>query len=101
MNNIAETILKNTKKKDKLVFDAFHEKPKANELHVSSTRLGYVPGTHTVMFDSPADTIEITHRARSREGFAYGAVHALEKLSDGIKNGNLSKGRLYFMNDLF
>ena len=98
---IAETILKNTKKKDKLVFDAFHEKPKANELHVSSTRLGYVPGTHTVMFDSPADTIEITHRARSREGFAYGAVHALEKLSDGIKNGNLSKGRLYFMNDLF
>ena len=53
------------------------------------------------MFDSPADTIEITHRARSREGFAYGAVHALEKLSDGIKNGNLSKGRLYFMNDLF
>lgn len=98
---LAQTILENTKKKDTLVTDSFHEKPKANELHVSSTRCGSIPGTHTVFFDSPADTIEITHRARNREGFAMGAVHALEKLSNGIKTGTLKKGFLYGMNDLF
>ena len=98
---IAETILANTNKKSEIVTDAFHERPKANQLHVSSTRCGSIPGTHTVFFDSPADTIEITHRARSREGFAMGAVHALERLSDGIKNGSLKKGALYGMKDLF
>ncbi len=98
---IAETILKNTKKKTEIVTDAFHEKPKPEQLHVSSTRCGSIPGTHTVFFDSKADTIEITHRARSREGFAMGAVHALEKLSYGLKNGTLLKGRLYTMSDLF
>ncbi|MBT7241171.1 MAG: 4-hydroxy-tetrahydrodipicolinate reductase, partial [Candidatus Diapherotrites archaeon] len=37
-----------------------------------------IPGTHTVTFDSQADTIELTHRARGREGFALGAVLAAE-----------------------
>ena len=45
-------------------------------LSVSSSRVGYVPGIHTVMVDGTADTIEITHTARSREGFAEGAVRA-------------------------
>lgn len=98
---LAQTILENTKKKDEIVTDAFHERPKANQLHVSSTRCGSIPGTHTVFFDSKADTIEITHTARSREGFAMGAVHALEKLSAAIKSGRLSKGKLYGMKDLF
>lgn len=98
---IAETILANTKKKDEIVTDAFHERPKANQLHVSSTRCGHIPGTHTVMFDSVADTIEITHTARSREGFAMGSVHALERLSEAVKTGKLTKGKLYGMKDLF
>ena len=98
---IAQTILANTKKKDEIVTDAFHERPKANQLHVSSTRCGSIPGTHTVFFDSKADTIEITHRARSREGFAMGAVHALERLSSAVKTGKLVKGKLYGMQDLF
>lgn len=98
---IAQTILENTKKKSEIVTDAFHERPKANQLHVSSTRCGSIPGTHTVFFDSKADTIEITHTARSREGFAMGAVHALKKLSDAIKTGKLAKGKLYGMKDLF
>ena len=46
------------------------------ELHVSSTRGGYIPGTHMVMFDSLVDTIELKHTARSRDGFASGAVTA-------------------------
>ena len=99
--SIAKVILENTKKKDELVTDAFHEKPKPNQLHVSSTRCGSIPGTHTVFFDSKADTIEITHRARSREGFAMGAVHALERLSSAVKTGYLTKGKLYGMEDLF
>jgi 4-hydroxy-tetrahydrodipicolinate reductase len=43
-----------------------------------SVRSGYDPGTHTVIYDSAVDTIEITHRARSREGFARGAIRAAE-----------------------
>ncbi|GHF96213.1 4-hydroxy-tetrahydrodipicolinate reductase [Deinococcus piscis] len=53
------------------------------ELHLSSTRGGSIPGTHTVIFDSPADTVELTHRARSREGFAAGAVQAAEWIAAG------------------
>lgn len=46
----------------------------------SSIRCGSVPGTHTILFDSPCDTISITHEARNREGFAKGAVLAAEWL---------------------
>jgi 4-hydroxy-tetrahydrodipicolinate reductase len=45
-------------------------------LHVTSTRVGACRGTHTVGFDSEADLIEITHTARSRKGFALGALRA-------------------------
>ena len=84
-----------------MVYDAFHEKPLANQLHVSSMRCGNIPGTHKVFFDSMADTIELTHTARSREGFASGAVHSLEKLVNGLKTGSITKGKLYGMEDLF
>ena len=43
-------------------------------------RAGHIPGTHEVGFDSEADTITLTHTARSREGFASGAVLAAEKI---------------------
>lgn len=99
--DIAKHLMANYPKKDTVVVDAFHERPKANELHVASMRVGSVPGTHTVFFDSTADTIEITHRARSREGFANGAVHALERLSESVNSGKLAKGKLYGMEDLF
>ena len=45
---------------------------------VSSTRAGHIPGTHRVGFDGPADQILLEHTARSREGFALGAVMAAE-----------------------
>ena len=41
-----------------------------------STRAGYIPGTHRVGFDSEADQIVMTHTARSRQGFASGALLA-------------------------
>jgi 4-hydroxy-tetrahydrodipicolinate reductase len=43
---------------------------------IASTRAGHIPGTHRVGFDSTADQITLTHTARSREGFAAGAVLA-------------------------
>ena len=46
------------------------------EVSMASTRAGYIPGTHRVGFDSAADQITLTHMARSREGFAQGALLA-------------------------
>lgn len=46
------------------------------DLSVASTRAGSIPGTHLVGFDSIADTVELTHTARSREGFASGSILA-------------------------
>ncbi len=43
---------------------------------VSASRAGAHPGTHEIGFDSPADTITLRHTARSREGFARGALQA-------------------------
>jgi 4-hydroxy-tetrahydrodipicolinate reductase len=43
---------------------------------VSSSRAGRHPGTHEIGFDSTADTITLRHVARSREGFARGALQA-------------------------
>jgi 4-hydroxy-tetrahydrodipicolinate reductase len=48
----------------------------ARPIDASSSRAGMVPGTHEVGFDSAADTITIRHTARSREGFARGALRA-------------------------
>jgi hypothetical protein len=45
-------------------------------LPVASLRAGHIPGTHRVGFDSAADTVVIEHRARSRRGFAEGALVA-------------------------
>ncbi len=44
----------------------------------SASRAGHVPGTHEVGFDSAADTITLRHCARSREGFARGALKAAQ-----------------------
>ncbi|MGH9532603.1 MAG: 4-hydroxy-tetrahydrodipicolinate reductase [Terriglobales bacterium] len=47
-------------------------------LEVASVREGEVVGTHIIQLDSPSDTITLTHEARSRRGFAEGAVRAAE-----------------------
>lgn len=45
---------------------------------VTATRAGNIPGTHRLGFDGPADQILLEHTARSREGFAFGAITAAE-----------------------
>lgn len=52
--------------------------PTENELNIKSEREGQVPGIHTVKYESDVDYIEITHSAKSRKGFAFGAVLAAE-----------------------
>ena len=47
-------------------------------IDVSSNRAGRHPGTHEIGFDSAADTITLRHMARSREGFARGALKAAQ-----------------------
>ncbi|MBI4440084.1 4-hydroxy-tetrahydrodipicolinate reductase [Candidatus Woesearchaeota archaeon] len=76
--SIAEILLKNIGRKDKVSYDKMDGKIQPNELHFASLRAGSIPGTHKVIFDSAADTIELTHTARSRQGFALGAVLAAE-----------------------
>jgi 4-hydroxy-tetrahydrodipicolinate reductase len=50
----------------------------ARPIDVSSNRAGKHPGTHEIGFDSGADTITLRHTARSREGFARGALKAAQ-----------------------
>ena len=51
---------------------------KPSEMAIKSIREGQVPGIHTIRYESEVDSIEITHDAKSREGFALGAVVAAE-----------------------
>ena len=51
-----------------------------DDVPIVSYRVGEVPGTHTVQYDSPVDTITLTHEAHSREGLAQGALLAAEWL---------------------
>ena len=48
------------------------------QLPIISVREGEVPGTHIIVYDSDVDTVSITHKAKSRKGFALGAVIAAE-----------------------
>jgi 4-hydroxy-tetrahydrodipicolinate reductase len=52
------------------------------KIDISSNRAGKHPGTHEIGFDSAADTITLRHVARSREGFAHGALKAAQWILD-------------------
>ncbi len=54
------------------------DNPNPKQIHIETKRIGTVPGTHTVTYNSAVDTIEIKHTAHNREGFALGAVIAAE-----------------------
>lgn len=65
-------------------------------IDVASSRAGAIPGTHEIGFDSQADTITLRHTARSREGFALGAVQAAEWING--KKGFYEFGDILFGN---
>jgi 4-hydroxy-tetrahydrodipicolinate reductase len=68
---LAEGILKYTTAKTRWINA---EAGGDDEIPIKSLRIGQVPGTHTVVYASPIDDIEIKHTAHSRDGFALGAV---------------------------
>ena len=59
-----------------LLRDAMTRAGFTRAIDVSSTRAGAIPGIHTIGFDAASDTIELTHTARDRRGFAAGALAA-------------------------
>lgn len=79
---LAEKILGILENKNYLLTNSSEGKIDTEALHVTSTRLGSVPGTHSLFFDSEVDSIEIRHTARNREGFANGAILCAEWLKD-------------------
>jgi len=76
--SITDILIKNISRKKQVQFEKLDRKINPDELHFASIRSGWIPGTHVVGFDSEADTIELKHTARSRAGFALGAVMAAE-----------------------
>ena len=74
---IAEGILEELGRKAKWV-DGSTTVP--DELEIASIRRSVVPGIHTVTYESEADVLSFTHTAKSRRGFAVGAVLAAEFL---------------------
>lgn len=79
---ISNILLNNIDRKTSVVEEKLDRKIEPHELHFASMRGGNIPGTHSVMFDSDFDTIELKHTARSRLGFAIGAVVAAEWIQD-------------------
>ncbi|MDZ7723938.1 MAG: 4-hydroxy-tetrahydrodipicolinate reductase [candidate division KSB1 bacterium] len=88
---LAEILLDQLPQKKNIKTETSHGAIDPETLHVTSTRVGNVPGTHQIGFDSAPDSIEIKHTARSREGLALGAVKAAEWLVD--------KSGVYSMDD--
>jgi 4-hydroxy-tetrahydrodipicolinate reductase len=73
--SLAEQILAQIGRKKKWVNETSSE---ASDLIIRSERIDPAPGTHTVSYESSIDSIEITHTAHTRKGFASGAVLAAE-----------------------
>ena len=86
---LAEGIIQNIDSKNKWINT---ESSKQSDLELISKRIDKVPGTHTINYNSPVDSIEIKHTARSRDGFALGAVLAAEWLAN--------KKGVFGMNDM-
>lgn len=61
---------------------AAREADPAREFPVTSVRAGFIPGTHVLTYDGPHETVALSHVARSRRGFAAGALAAAEWLPE-------------------
>ena len=77
---LAEGILENIERKSEWVLSNAQCSMLNAQLGIEALREGKVPGTHIITYDSEVDSITIKHEAKSREGFALGAVVAAEFL---------------------
>lgn len=78
---LARVLLDGLSRKTRLETETQHQRIDADALHVTSTRVGSVFGAHTVYLDSPYDQVTLSHQAKNRHGFAFGALKAAEWLS--------------------
>ncbi len=76
---LADGIIENYTPKSNWVLD---HSDKPNDLVITALREGEVPGIHTIKYESDVDEIVIHHSAKSRQGFALGAVMAAEYLKN-------------------
>ena len=72
---IAEGILQAIERKNQCKLD---EQSSTEDLRINAFRKGEVPGIHTIKYESEVDSITLSHSAKSRKGFALGAVVAAE-----------------------
>ena len=77
---LARNILNTIKRKTSILTSLDGDQAQPHELVISSARVGSVTGTHSILFDSPVDSIQLIHTAHNRRGFALGAVIAVEWL---------------------
>ncbi|MDR2517100.1 MAG: 4-hydroxy-tetrahydrodipicolinate reductase [Spirochaetaceae bacterium] len=96
---LMEQVLAAMTRKKNTLYETLSVAPPPDAIHFASIRAGSLPGTHTLFFDSPADTIEITHTARGRDGFAAGALRAAEWLVNASSSGKARVG-VFTMNDV-
>lgn len=75
---IGNLLLGRIRRKKEILAGSPSERIRGEQLQIASTRAGETVGTHSVLFDSLADTIELTHTAKNRTGFALGALLAAE-----------------------
>lgn len=80
--SIGGILLEEIERKRELLIEKPEGEIKKDQLHLATIRGGDIPGTHCVGFDSQADTIELKHTARNREGFALGSLLAAEWIKD-------------------
>ncbi|KQC08428.1 MAG: 4-hydroxy-tetrahydrodipicolinate reductase [Candidatus Cloacimonas sp. SDB] len=90
---LSDILLKNLDSKQICQFDRIRRKINPDELHFASIRAGNIPGDHIIGFDSIADSIEIKHSSRNRDGLAIGAL----KAAQWIRN----KKGMYNFNEIF
>ena len=75
---LAEKIIASMSRKDQSLSGNPEGRIPPRAVHVASVRAGEAFGQHKVGFDAAAESIELTHTARSREGFARGALYAAQ-----------------------
>lgn len=91
--SLSKIIMDNNPKKKNIEINAVQGVIDPSILHVSSTRGGHITGIHSVYIDSIADTIELTHTAKNRSGFALGSLKSAKWLKD--------KKGFYSFNEIF
>lgn len=74
--SLAGILLEEIRRKTMINTETQHSQIDPHHLHVTSTRCGEIVGKHTVIIDGTSDSIELTHTAKDRSGFAKGALMA-------------------------